>query len=178
MGRSALKRRGLGRFRRDESGATAIEFAFVAAPFFFMMFALIELGVLFVVDVALESAVSQTGRLVRTGQAHDRALTVSEFKQDVCSRMGVFESQCDNRLLVDVRVIPRFTGQTPPDPVDADGELSESGLLFAIGGPRDIILLSAWYPQPLFTPLVSQGAERVAGHRVLNVTTAFRNEPF
>jgi hypothetical protein len=77
-----------------------------------------------------------------------------------------------------VRVIPRFTGQTPPDPVDENGELSESGLLFAIGGPRDIILVSAWYPQPLFTPLVSQGAERVAGQRVLNVTTAFRNEPF
>ena len=31
----------LKRFRRDQGGATAIEFAFVAAPFFFMMFALI-----------------------------------------------------------------------------------------------------------------------------------------
>ncbi|MFN3816676.1 TadE/TadG family type IV pilus assembly protein [Brevundimonas sp.] len=178
MERTSSTRRGLGRFRRDQSGATAIEFAFVAAPFFLMMFALIELGVLFVVDVALESAVSQTGRLVRTGQAHERAMSVSEFKEAVCGRMGVFESQCDERLLVDVRVIPRFTGQTPPDPLDENGELSESGLRFAIGGPGDIILLSAWYPQPLFTPLVSQGAERVAGHRVLNVTTAFRNEPF
>ena len=169
---------GLGRFRRDQGGATAIEFAFVAAPFFFMMFALIELGMLFVMDVTLETAVSQTGRLVRTGQAHSRAMSVSEFREDVCSRMGVFESQCADRLLVDVRVIPRFTGQTPPDPVDENGELSGSDLLFAIGGPRDIILVSAWYPQPLFTPLVSQGAERVAGQRVLNVTTAFRNEPF
>jgi len=175
---SRSRLRGLKRFRRDQGGATAIEFAFVAAPFFFMMFALIELGVLFVMDVTLETAVSQTGRLVRTGQAHDRAMSVSQFRQEVCARMGVFESQCTDRLLVDVRVIPRFTGQTPPDPVDENGELSESGLLFAIGGPRDIILVSAWYPQPLFTPLVSQGAERVAGQRVLNVTTAFRNEPF
>lgn len=176
--RSSSRRLSLKRFQRDQGGATAIEFAFVATPFLIMIFALIELGVLFVMDVALETAVSQTSRLVRTGQAHSQAMTASQFRQDVCSRMGVFESQCDERLLVDVRVIPRFTGQTPPDPVDADGELSESGLLFAIGGPRDIILISAWYPQPLFTPLVSQGAERVAGQRVLNVTTAFRNEPF
>jgi Flp pilus assembly pilin Flp len=178
MGRTTATRRGLRRFRRDQSGATAIEFAFVAAPFFFMMFALIELGVLFVLDVALDSAVSHTGRLIRTGQAHERAMSVSEFREAVCGRMGVFESQCDERLLVDVRVIPRFTDEDPPDPVDENGELSDSGLLFAIGGPGDIILLSAWYPQPLFTPLISQGAERVAGHRVLNVTTAFRNEPF
>lgn len=170
--------RRLRRFRRDQSGATAIEFAFVAAPFFFMMFALLELGMLFVMDVVLETAVSQTGRLVRTGQAHERAMSVAEFRQEVCSRMGIFESQCGERLVVDVRVLPRFTGQTPPDPVDDEGELSEDGLVFAIGGPRDIILVSAWYPQSLFTPLVSQGAERVAGQRVLNATTAFRNEPF
>ena len=170
--------RSLRRFRRDQTGATAIEFAFVAAPFFFMMFALLELGMLFVMDVVLETAVSQTGRLVRTGQAHQRAMSVTEFRQEVCGRMGIFESQCRERLLVDVRVLPRFTGQTPPDPVNAQGELSDTGLVFAMGGPRDIILVSAWYPQPLFTPLVSQGAERVAGRRVLNATTAFRNEPF
>ena len=165
-------------FQRDQNGATAIEFAFVAAPFLFMMFALIELGVLFMMDVALESAVSQTGRLIRTGQAHERAMGAAQFKEEVCTRMGVFQDRCDGRLLVDVRVLPRFTGQTPPDPIDEDGELSESGLRFAMGGPGDIILISAWYPQPLFTPLVTQGTERLAGHRVLNATTAFRNEPF
>lgn len=168
----------LRRFGRDRKGATAIEFGFVAAPFILMLFALLELGFMFVVDVVLETAVSQTGRLVRTGQAHDRAMSVSDFKQEVCSRMGIFEAQCGERLIVDVRVLPRFAGQTPPDPVNADGELSEDGLVFAMGGPRDIILVNAWYPQPLFTPLVSQGAERVAGHRVLSTTTAFRNEPF
>ena len=173
-----MPRRLLKQFRRDQNGATAIEFAFVAAPFMFMMFALVELGVLFMMDVTLESAVSQTGRLVRTGQAHERAMGAADFKEEVCSRMGVFEDRCGDRLLVDVRVLPRFTGQTPPDPVDAEGELSEAGLRFAMGGPGDIILISAWYPQPLFTPLVSQGAEKVAGQRVLNATTAFRNEPF
>lgn len=173
MGRGLLNR-----FKRDRTGATAIEFAFVAAPFLFMMFALVELGVLFMMDVTLESAVSQTGRLVRTGQAHERAMGAAQFKEEVCSRMGVFQDRCDDHLLVDVRVLPRFTGQTPPDPVDEDGELSESGLIFAIGGPGDIILISAWYPQPLFTPLVTQGAERLGGQRVLNATTAFRNEPF
>lgn len=173
MARSLLRR-----FGRDRRGATAIEFAFVAVPFLFMMFALIELGVLFMMDVTLESAVGQTGRLIRTGQAHGQSMGAAQFKQAVCSQMGLFEARCREKLLVDVRVLPRFTGQTPPDPVNADGELSDSGLVFAIGGPGDIILVSAWYPQPIFTPLISQGTERVAGHRVLNATTAFRNEPF
>ncbi len=174
-----MARRLLKRFGRDRRGATAIEFAFVAAPFLFMMFALIELGVLFMMDVALESAVGQTGRLIRTGQAHERSMGAAQFKEDVCSRMGVFEGPCGERLLVDVRVlIGGFTGQTPPDPVNSDGEFSENGLAFAMGGPGDIILISAWYAHPIATPLISQGTERVAGHRVLNATTAFRNEPF
>lgn len=168
----------LKRFRRDQDGATAIEFAFVAGPFLFLMFALIELGVLFMMDVALDNAVGQTGRLVRTGQAHDRAMGAADFKAEVCSRMGVFEDRCGDKLLIDVRVLPRFTGEVPPSPVDAEGELSEAGLRFAMGGPGDIILISVWYPQPAFTPLMSQGTARVAGQRVLNATTTFRNEPF
>lgn len=168
----------LRRFRRDQRGAAAIEFAMVAVPFFVMLFALIELGVLFTMDVVLENSVSRTGRLIRTGQAQESAMSAADFKRDVCAGMGIFESQCSERLIVDVRVIPRFTGQTPPDPVNADGELSESGLRFAMGGPRDIILVSAWYPMPIITPLVSQAAGRVAGRRVLNTTVSFRNEPF
>ncbi len=37
----------LGRYRRDSKGATAIEFAFVALPFFALLFAIIETALVF-----------------------------------------------------------------------------------------------------------------------------------
>lgn len=166
------------RWRRVREGATAVEFALIALPFFFMMFAILELGLVFVVDTSLENAVAESGRLVRTGQAQSAGMTRAQFKDEVCGRMSIFANNCDARLDLDVRVLPRFTGANPPDPVN-DGEFDDTGLRFESGQPGDIILISGWYRHPLVTPFLSQALARLEGNTALVVsTTAFRNEPF
>ena len=160
----------------DEGGATAVEFALIAFPFFVLMFAIIELGLVFVLDTTLDNAVSQTGRLVRTGQA--LTMTEEQFLTNVCDRMSIFAGDCANRrLTVDVRVLPDFN-RPPPDPM-ATGEFVETGLRFDTGVGGQIVLVSAWYRQPLFTPMLSHGLSRLGdGVMVLGATAAFRNEPF
>jgi hypothetical protein len=81
----ALRRRLL-RFRRDERGATVIEFGLVALPFFGLLFAIIETALVFFAGQALETAVSNAARLIRTGQAQSAGYTVSDFKTRSATR--------------------------------------------------------------------------------------------
>lgn len=159
-------------------GATAVEFAMVAAPFFFMLFALIEVGHLFVLSSTLENATMDAGRRIRTGQLQSEGGDAAAFKANLCSRMSIFEGQCNANLELDVRVMPQFSSP-PPDPM-ADGATFDSdALMFQPGGREDIILVRAWWRQPLFTPLMSQGLDRLGdGKAVLASATVFRNEPF
>ncbi|RYF95889.1 MAG: pilus assembly protein, partial [Caulobacteraceae bacterium] len=68
------------RRRGAREGSAAIEFAMVALPFCFMMFAVLEIGLVFVIDSVLENAVIETGRLVRTGRAQAQGLDATTFK--------------------------------------------------------------------------------------------------
>lgn len=170
--------RGFARSRRRREGAAAVEFAFVALPFFILILSMLELGMAFVLDSVLENAAMDTSRLVRTGQASAQGFDAAKFKAAFCDRTGVFKSDCQARATVDVRVIPQFAAPTPPDPI-ANGVMDPSKIGYDGGDPGDLVLVRVWYQQPLFTPLLSQAASRLNnGALLLSATTAFRNEPW
>ena len=149
----------------------------VALPFFLMMFALLELGMVFVVDSVLANATFESGRLIRTGQASAASMTPQQFRTDLCSRMSVFSADCEARINIDVRVIPSFT-TAPPDPMQDGVIFDESKLTFNYGTYGDLILVRVWYKQPLVTTFLGQGLSRLNdGSARLMSTTAFRNEP-
>ena len=148
----------------------------VALPFCLMMFAILELGLVFVTDSVLENATIETSRLVRTGQASAQSMTAAQFKTSLCSRMSIFGPDCATRATVDVRVIPQFN-TVPPDPM-AGGTFSTAALTYANGSPGDLVLVRVWYRQPLLTTFLAQGLSRLNdGAAILTATTAFRNEP-
>lgn len=149
----------------------------IALPFFLMMFALLELGMVFVVDSVLANATFETGRLVRTGQAGAAAMTAEQFKTDLCSRMSVFSADCEDRLNIDVRVIPSFNAPLP-DPMEDGESFNEGALDFNYGVAGSLVVVRVWYRQPLVTTFLSQGLSRLGdGSSRLMSTTAFRNEP-
>lgn len=151
----------------------------VALPFFFMMFAIIEIGLIFVTDSVLDNAVVETGRLVRTGQAQGSGLTAAAFKTQLCNRMGIFTSQCAARATVDVRSIAQFRNANPPDPLANGTSFDNSGLGYDAGAPGSIVLIRVWYKQPLFTPFLRQALSKLNdGNTILTATTAFKNEPY
>ena len=164
------------RLLRAREGSAAVEFGMVALPFCLMLYAILELGLVFVTDSVLENATIETGRLVRTGQADAQGMTAEAFKTALCSRMSIFEGDCAERATVDVREIPQFA-VTPPDPT-ASGVFSGADLTYTNGDPGDLILVRVWYRQPLITTFMAQGLSRLDdGATLLTATTAFRNEP-
>src|SRR6202795_2154654 len=82
------------RFVRQQDGAAAVEFALVAAPFLALTFAILETALVFFAGQTLETAVSDAGRLIMTGQAV--AYSQGNFKDQVCARLkgGLFD--CTN----------------------------------------------------------------------------------
>jgi Flp pilus assembly protein TadG len=164
------------RLLRSSDGSAAVEFGMVALPFVFMMFAILEIGLVFVTDSVLENATIETGRLVRTGQASDQSMTAATFKTALCGRMSIFSGDCASRATVDVRVIPQFN-TTPPDPVTG-GTFNTGVLTYNNGAAGDLVLVRVWYRQPLMTTFLAQGLSRMNnGAALLTATTAFRNEP-
>ena len=98
----------------------------VALPFYILLFGILEVGMLLLLDAVVETAVSDTGRLVRTGQAQQQALKPAEIKQKMCERMSVFAADCPSRAFIDVRVVDNFSTPVAPDPL-ASGVFLISG---------------------------------------------------
>lgn len=173
----ALRRGLLARLLKARDGSAAVEFGMVALPFCLMMFAILELGLVFVTDSVLENATIETGRLIRTGRAAGLGVTTADqFKTSLCSRMSIFAPDCATRATVDVREIPQFAAP-PPDPM-AGGAFNSGVLTYSNGSPGSLMVVRVWYKQPLLTTFLAQGLSRLNdGSAMLTATTAFRNEP-
>lgn len=170
------KRGILRRLRADNSGTTAIEFGIVAAPFFALMVALIEVSLVFFANFTLENAVDQASRLIRTGQAQEQGFDEAQFKQAVCNHVsGVYD--CMAGLKLDVRKFDDFTGINLPDPLDGNGELrNDFGYDSGAGG--DVVVVRAFYEWNLIANFPGGLGNMPGGGRLLVATAAFRNEPF
>ncbi len=150
----------------------------VAAPFFFMIFAVMEIGLVFVISSTLDNATLEASRLIRTGRADTENISAAAFKTALCANMSIFQGDCDDRAQIDVRVLPQFRNVTPPDPI-ADGAMDPDTLTYLPGDPGSLVLIRVWYSQPLITPFMSQALSRLdSGDAVISVATAFRNEPY
>jgi len=168
----------LGRFTRATSGATAVEFALVALPFLFLLFSIFEIGRLYTLNSVLEDATMDAGRRIRTGEMQTSGASAASFKSAVCAEMSVFSGDCNERLSVDVRVMPQFASQNPPEPVTGD-QFNDAALVYQPGDAREIILIRTWWRAPMFVPMVTQGLRRLSdGSVVLTASTTFRNEPY
>lgn len=168
----------------DRSGATAVEFAIVAMPFLFLMFALFELGMVFVVSSTLDDAMSASARTIRTGAAQTAGVATKEdFRDIVCGKLSWLGSQCRANLSIDVRTFETFKNQAAPDPIekDKDGKkvFNEKALQFAPGAAEDTVLVRAFYRWKLMSPFLKGGLERLdGGVAVITAAVTFKNEPY
>src|SRR4051794_18822486 len=107
----------LRRFRRNHRGSAAVEFALVAPIFFALLFATIELALVFFASQVLETITGDNARTIMTGQAQTAALTQAQFKTQVCNSVpALFD--CVGGIYIDVRSYPAFGGVNITDPID------------------------------------------------------------
>lgn len=171
------KQGGLRRFRRDRRGATAIEFALVALPFFALMMAILETFLLFFASQTIETATNRGARLIRTGQAQTTGMTEADFKTEICAAMGGLFN-CEDNMHVDVRTYDYFDNVDLTHPIDEDGNLIDN-FVYEPGEGGDVVVVRAFYEWPIHTNILGLGLASLAnGKHLIAAATAFRNEPF
>ncbi|MCC5982557.1 MAG: pilus assembly protein [Oceanicaulis sp.] len=164
------------RLRRDRKGATAVEFAIVALPFFALMAAIMETALVFFATIMMEHGLAQSAREIRTGQLQVSGGSAASFRDTLCSRTGPI-IDC-GRVEFDVRTLASFGG-APGLPLDGDGQLDGNAMGFAPGDAGDIVMVRAFYEWQLIMPNLGLGLSNMSGNkRLLTATIAFRNEPF
>lgn len=179
MALKALRSRSLfRRFVAARRGATAVEFALIAAPFLALMFGVLELGLVFMVSTTLDNATEAAARTIRTGQLQTAGGSANSFKTAVCNNMTWLGSSCSGKLTVDVRTFPKFADVAMSDPV-TNGAIDPSKTNFTPGGSEDIVVVRAYYEWTLITPMLNAGLASLGGtKRLVYSTVTFRNEPY
>ena len=164
------------RFIRQEDGATAVEFGMVALPFLALTFAILETALVFFADQTLEAAVSDSARLILTGQAQTASYSQADFKTQVCNRLyGMFDC---TKLTVDVKNYSTFALINTTPPV-TNGKIDTTKTGYVPGGPGCIEAISLYYPWPIYVTLLGDHLDNLtSGIRLLVATSVFRNEPY
>ncbi len=166
------------RFVHAQDGATAVEFALVAAPFLALIFAILETALVFFAGQTLESAASNTARLIMTGQAQTAGYSANDFKTAVCNQLagGLFD--CTNGVFVDVETYSSFSAINTAPPI-VNGQLNTTNMNYIPGGPGDIVVVRLYYQWPIFVSMFGDNLSNLNGsQRLLVATSVFRNEPY
>jgi len=177
----------LKRYQKNREGATAIEFAMLIVPFCMLLFAVLELGIIFFLSASLNHALSEVSREIRTGEFQSSCKTTANFKSSICTEMSS-GSSCAANLRVDVKTTlsgnfepnmlpdipsPPAPGDDPsaPPPVEPDN--------FDTTSARSPVVVRAQYYYRLALPAEFTRLANTRGNtRIIEAVTAFRNEPF
>jgi TadE-like protein len=172
------------RFSQSESGTAAVEFAFVAFPFFMLLGMIIEQGVVMFAEYTLQSAVQSSSRLVRTGQAQSGGLTAQLFKDKICALASMID--CAGGVTVHVESGATFAalrtsiGSITDVGVSgkADGTAAKPPT-YSCGGRSDVAVVIATYDYTFnfgfmnfYSNLSDKTKRRLVGFAM------FQNEPF
>jgi Flp pilus assembly protein TadG len=167
-------------FVHDERGATAIEFALLAVPFFGILCAIFETALIFMAGEVLDSAVADANRWILTGQAQEAGFDIEDYRSLMCTRtFGLLDC---SRIHLQIESIETFAEAEVTIPVDPeceeDCEWTEPEL-YTPGQGSDVVLVRAYYRWPLILDFMGFGMDNMAdGTRLLGAVHIFRNEPF
>jgi Flp pilus assembly protein TadG len=173
----AMIRTASGKFIRAREGAAAVEFALIAAPFFLLIFATLEVALFFLGSTVIENGVNEAARAIRTGQLQQANQTIEDFRGSICERISAV-ADC-SRIQLDVRTFDSFSESTMNSPLNEDGEIDNSNFTFDPGGGGDVVVVRVFYDWQLMAPGVVSGMTNMSGNkRLITATAVFRNEPF
>lgn len=169
-----LGRRVLRHFIKNDEGATAIEFAFLGIPFFFLIFVILESSIAFAAQQLLTNATDDVARLFRTGQEQRATLDETKLRQLICDRISILMSNTCPGLEVDLRQFDTFEEAAKAAlSFNADGSINTD---VDLGPALSKNMLRVFYHWPVVTNIL---AERLPdGKMLLFSTSTWQNEPF
>lgn len=162
-----------------ESGATAVEFAFVALPLCAFLVAIIQMGVVFLAQNELETAVEKASRSLLIGATQQSGVTKDQFASAVCADLPALFT-CSG-VMVDLQTVASFASadtSTPSLTYDSKGKVTNSWQ-FTMGGAGDVMMLRVFYQFPVNNgPLRFNLANLPNGRRLLSAVAVFQVEPY
>jgi Flp pilus assembly protein TadG len=168
---------GKGRFCRNESGAAAVDFAMVLLPFLAVLMAIIESAIVLLAGQVLQTATTNSARMILTGQAQNSSWGLAQFQNSVCASLTVMFN-CAANLHIDVRSFSSFSSVSLPSATNANGTLANN-YVYQPGNPGDVVVVRLIYQWPIFASALGIGLVNSAGNtNTLVATAAFRNEPY
>jgi Flp pilus assembly protein TadG len=165
----------LRRFRRHRRGSAAVEFALVAPIFFALLFAIVEVALMFFASQVLETVTQASARYILTGQAQGASMTQGQFKSYVCGQIPALFS-CAN-LKVNVQSATSFSAITITNPIDANCNFV-GAQNYCPGNSSQPVFVQLSYQWPVFvTGLGFNMSCGSSNARWLTATAVFQNEP-
>jgi Flp pilus assembly protein TadG len=134
--------------RRDDSGQSLVEFAFVSPIFFLLLFALIQFGLIMGGQNGVVNAVRETARYAATYQVASNA--------DVVAACGSGKIQAQFTAAL-ARAVPGFVQSQVVSQVTYSWQVDPNGRYY----PQ--LAVRATYDFPLYVPLVSFFIDRADG---------------
>jgi Flp pilus assembly protein TadG len=176
----------------------AIEFAIVAIPFLFLLFASIELSLIFVMNNSLSNAMSvaaqqiRLGNVIATGVSSTTStgsqLDLSDFKRLVCSKIALVSSTaCASQLQLDVRPLSGYQSMSPPSP-SSGANFNTSSLCYYSGQAGSVVEITGYYLWPVLplpflsvltqtTSLTTSSGSTSGSWFLLTYSEVFKTEP-
>lgn len=185
--------RHLARYRSNDAGATAVEFAVIAPFLLLLLTGIIEFGLILAADITLKNATYDASRTGRTGFITAESTQDATILKIVRDEAGVLMNA--DKITVESAAYTGFDALKKPEPfIDAnrngvrdDGEnftdVNGNGVYdldqgrTGYGGTSEVVLYTVSYPWKLFTPLIGTiiGTDGVL---TLSATAIVQNEPY
>jgi Flp pilus assembly protein TadG len=164
-------------FGFERKGATAVEFAIIAPIFIGLLITVLETGLYFFAQNALQSAAAEAGRLFLTGQAQNQGLSAAQLVSEICPP-ALFT--CSN-MMVDVESYTSCSNPNTSLPTltfNAQGQVTNTWN-YDLGTDGQIVIVRLMYQWPVVTgplslvvPNYSNGTSLIMG------VAAIRVEPY
>lgn len=162
------------RVRRDESGATAVEFSLLAVPFMGLVFFIMEHGYNTFIVSSLDTATDRVARQIMIGNAQAQGLTLGAVRNQICNEIRG-GSGCLGRMFVSVRGLSAasFSGASL-------AQFDNAQNAFCPGSGGQYTVVSVVYAAPTISRLWFGSEVTINGERAiaLRSTRVVRNEPF
>jgi len=168
---------------RNDDGVTAIEFAFFAVPFVFLLIGMIEIGMMSTAGTILQGGTDDAARIIRTGQAQQSADPQGLFEDRLCDKVNLL-LDCDDLVYEVIKIDDGqgFGGVSDnmsliEPSFDSDGNLASDG--FDPGSENSLVIVRVTYRYPLLSPFVGPFfSDKNDNTRLLMSTAIIQNEPY
>ncbi|HWX61566.1 TadE/TadG family type IV pilus assembly protein [Bradyrhizobium sp.] len=170
----------LRRFRNSRHGSAAVQFAIVAPLFFGLLFAIIEVAMMFFAGQYLETINQNLARLIMTGQAQQSSYSgpADFLNKNLCQSSAPVLFTCSN-LYIDVESYSAFQNITINSQIDGSGNFTSGNMQYNPGGPGDIVVVRLFYQWPTFVTGFGFNLANLSNKNVLlTATAALKNEPY